>query len=196
MYSSRIAEVQPTVPDDWYSSDALDASRPPVLIIGLGNPILGDDGAGWRVAEKVAQQLNRLPAILSGAAPTPEPASPPQVEVACLSVGGLTLMERMIGYKRVIIIDALETGQYPPGKVVIISLADLPDRALGHLCSAHDTTLQNALRVGRSMGAALPEKILVVGIEAAQVIDFSEQLTPDVFNAIPIAVEQVMELIK
>lgn len=196
MYSSRIAEVQPTVPDNWYSSDALDASCPPVLIIGLGNPILGDDGAGWHVAEQVAHRVNYLPAILSGPDPSPKPADALQVEVDCLSVGGLTLMERIIGYQRVIIIDALETGKYPPGKVVIFSLADLPDRALGHLCSAHDTTLQNALRVGKSMGAALPEEILIVGIEAAQVIDFSEQLTPDVFNAIPIAVEQVMELIK
>ncbi len=196
MYSSKTAEVQKTCPDDWRLSESWNASRSPVLIIGLGNPILGDDGAGWRVAEQVAQRFNCLPAILNKTNPCPGPVDAAQVEVDCLSVGGLTLMERMIGYERVIIVDALETGQYPTGSVVKFSLAELPERALGHLCSAHDTTLQNALRVGKSMGAELPEEILVVGIEAAQVVDFSEQLTPDVLNAIPVAVEQVMELIK
>lgn len=195
MYSSKTAEVHKIYPDDWRLSDPSDASRSPVLIIGLGNPILGDDGVGWRVAEQVAQRFNYLPAILSGSVRPPQAASALQVEVDCLSVGGLTLMERMIGYRRVIIVDALETGQHPVGSVIKFSLVELPERALGHLCSAHDTTLQNALRVGKSMGAEIPEEILVIGIEAAQVVDFSEQLTPDVLNAIPIAVEQVMELI-
>jgi len=51
------------------------------LIIGLGNPMLGDDGVGWRVAEKVCREL-----------PADE-----SVIVDCLSLGGISLMEHLIG---------------------------------------------------------------------------------------------------
>ncbi len=167
---------------------------PPILIIGLGNPILGDDGVGWRVAEKVAERFSLPPAgqldSTSGM-----PLDTQAVEVDCLSLGGLSLMERMIGYEQAIIIDAMYTGNYPPGAVTISYLADLPSRALGHLCSAHDTTLQNALELGQRLGANLPPKIVVVGIEAHQVFDFTTELSPGILEAIPEAVNRIMELI-
>lgn len=178
--------IDPVVPTN--------ANCPPILIIGLGNPILGDDGVGWMVAEKVAERFSMPPS--SQPESTSEISLDTQtVEVDCLSLGGLSLMERMIGYEQAIIIDALSTGNYPPGSVTISSLADLPSRALGHLCSAHDTTLQNALELGQRLGANLPPKIIVVGIEAHQVFDFSTELSPSILEAIPEAVNRIMELI-
>jgi hydrogenase maturation protease len=176
--------------------DVESPSHPTVLVIGLGNPILGDDGVGLRVAEKVAQCLRLTPVLHTNAPMAESHASFSEIEVDCLSVGGLALMERLIGYERAIIIDALSTGQLPIGAVSRITLADLPDHALGHLCSAHDTTLQNALRLGRSMGAKIPDDIVVVGIETEQVYDFSEALSPAVLDSIPGAVDIVMELLK
>ena len=161
------------------------------LVVGLGNPILGDDGAGWRIAEQVA-------AIL------PPPAEPgntmhieqPSVQVECLGLGGLSLMEHLIGFDRAILVDTILTGNQPIGTVISFLLDELPDLAASHLSSPHDTTLQNALRVGRAMGARLPDEITVVAVEAECVYDFSEALTPPVAQSIPIAVQMVMELIK
>lgn len=155
-----------------------------ILIIGLGNPILGDDGVGWRVAEEVGKFL----------ATAPKSASLPGVEIDCLSVGGLTLMERLIGYRRAIVIDALALGT-EAGRVFSFALEELPDRSAGHLNSAHDTSLLNALRVGRLMGAELPECVHVVGIEASSLYEFSETLTPKAAAAVPLAVQTVIELL-
>ena len=77
------------------------ASTASTLIIGLGNPILGDDGAGWRVAQEVRSRLGGLHSE--------------QVDIECLSVGGLGLMEHMIGYRRAIIVDAITTGEGSEG---------------------------------------------------------------------------------
>lgn len=159
------------------------------LVIGLGNPILGDDGVGWRVAERVEQ-------LLAGAQPGEGWISPGTIEFKYLAVGGLSLMEEMIGAGRVILIDALDTGQQPPGTVLSLRLEDLPNRAAGHLSSAHDTTLQNALQVGESMGADLPSEILVVAIEVKMNYDFSEQLTPPVAAAVPQAAHIVLQLLQ
>lgn len=156
-----------------------------VLVIGLGNPILGDDGVGWRVAEEVRRRCASLPEVY-----------PPQgCEIDCLSVGGLSLMERMVGYDQVILIDAVQTGANPPGTVIRMNLKELPNRALGHLTSSHDTTLQNALEIGRLMGAHLPHTIWVIGVEAQQVFDFSETLSSAVSAAVPKAAQWVMELL-
>ena len=113
-----------------------------------------------------------------------------------LSLGGLSLMEELIGLDRVIIIDALDTGQQPVGTVISMRLEDLPNRAAGHLSSAHDTTLQNAIQVGESMGADLPSEILIVAIEAEMDYQFGEQLSAPVAAAVPEAALRVIALLQ
>jgi hydrogenase maturation protease len=157
--------------------------RRTTVIVGLGNPILGDDGIGWHVAEGVNAHLFRYPL-------------PDQdVKVECLSLGGLSLMERLINCDRAILVDAIDTGNNPLGSVHRYSLEDLPDKSGGHLTAAHDTSLQTALRLGRSMGANLPDDIMVVGIESPYVYDFSEELSPAVAAALPAAVKTVLDLL-
>lgn len=150
-----------------------------ILVIGLGNPILGDDSVGWRVVEQVQKQI----------------ISEPQVEFDFLSLGGISLMERMIGYERVILVDAIVTGNYPVGSVMTLPLDQIPNRALGHLCSSHDTTIHNALAMGKSLGAHLPDQIYVITVESLNVKFFTEELTPEVFAAIPEATNRVLSCI-
>lgn len=150
------------------------------LVVGLGNPILGDDGIGWCVAEAVQDRLTA--------------AGERQVEVDCLALGGLSLMERLVGYERAIVIDAIQTRDGRAGAVYVLPLEDLPDLSAGHTTAAHDTSLQTALALGRSMGVSLPRDITVVAVEADRVYDFSDALTPGVKAAIPEAVAAVVNL--
>ena len=151
------------------------------LVIGLGNPILGDDGVGWAVASVVSEKL---------------PVTSHPVEVDCLSLGGLSLMERMLGYDRVILVDSMETGQGPVGSVRRFPLASLPDPMAGHSASAHDTSLITALKTAESIGADIPKCVDVVAVEAQNVYDFSEELSPPVAAAVPEAVQAVLDLIQ
>jgi hydrogenase maturation protease len=153
------------------------------VVIGLGNPILGDDGVGWRVAEAFKQLLLAHPFSY-------------QVEVDCLSVGGLSLMERLIGADRAIIIDAVSLKGKLQGEVSVFELEQLPDLAAGHITSAHDTSLPNAIQVGRSMGAHLPERVTVVGVQAHNLFEFSEELSPPVAEAVPRATQAVIHLLQ
>jgi hydrogenase maturation protease len=152
------------------------------LVIGLGNPILGDDGLGWAVVQEVARRT----------------AADPEVEVDCLSLGGLSLMERLTGYEHVILVDSLYTGRTPAGTISQFSLLELPDLSAGHTASAHDTSLHNALNVGRSMNIPLPgdDAIQVVAVEAQAVFDFSEKLSSAVEAAVPQAAALVLELLR
>lgn len=148
------------------------------IVVGLGNPILGDDGAGWKVAEEVKKRLPR--------------DMPVTVEV--LSLGGISLMEHLICHERAILIDAIASDQ-ELGSVITSKLSEMPDPSAFHMTSAHDTSLQNALKLGKEIGADLPEQVIVVGIATNHVYDFGEELSPPVAPAISKAAQIVIELL-
>ena len=143
------------------------------LVIGLGNPILTDDGVGVKVAYQIEKELGD--------------EMRENVDVTEVSAGGLRLMEAMVGYDRVILIDALlHKNGNQPGKISRMTLDDL--RRISptqHSASAHDTTLVTALDAGRELGLSLPDDIIIFAIEVENVMDFSEEPTPDVASAIP-----------
>jgi hydrogenase maturation protease len=153
------------------------------LVVGLGNPILGDDGVGWKVAEEVETQLSSVQRSSSN------------VDVDCVALGGLSLMERMVGYERAIVIDSIESGQHALGEVYHFDLDDLYDPSAGHTTAIHDVSLMTALKLGRSMGAHLPTRITVVAIESPYTYEFTEKLTPSVEAAVGVAVQTVMSLL-
>jgi len=166
------------------------------LIVGLGNPILGDDGVGWRVAEEVRKQLS-----------SPSPPSPLPVGEGCrrrgegdidvdfLSLGGISLMEHLIGYERAILIDAFSLDA-PDGSISVLKLNQLPNYSAFHVTSAHDTSLQNALELGKSMGAQLPDDITVVGIATKHIDEFGEELSPPVARVVPCVTNIVLDLLR
>lgn len=160
-------------------------SETKTLVVGLGNPILGDDAIGWRVAEAVEARLRRERDLEAEG-----------IEFAYLSLGGLSLMERFIGYERAIVVDSIQTANGVQGRVFSFDLEALPDLSAGHTTAAHDTSLQTALALGRQMGAALPDEVRVVAVEANRVFDFSDALTPAVAAAIPAATEAVLTLLQ
>ena len=147
--------------------------RASTLVVGLGNPILGDDGVGWRVAHEVQARL-----------------ADPDVEVTCLALGGVALMERLAGYRRAIIIDAMTTDA-PLGSVLSVPLEKLSNPESGHTASSHDTSLATALNLGRRLGVPLPEKVWVVAVEAERLYEFGADLSPAVAAAVPEATRRV-----
>ncbi len=144
------------------------------LVIGLGNPLITDDSVGLRVVE-------RLKPLLADRA---------DIKVSEDYWGGLRLMERMIGFDRAVVVDAIQTGA-PPGTIHRLT----PDGiATQRSASAHDVNLSTALAFGRQAGAHLPEndRIQLIGIEAEDVLTFCEKCTPAVEAAISPAVEAVL----
>ncbi len=104
-------------------------------------------------------------------------------------------MEALIGHDRAIIIDSIVTHRDPIGKVSRYNLEELPNTTSGHMNSAHDASLSEALEMGRALGAYLPDEINFVTVEAQKVYEFSDELTPAVAAAIPEAVRIIMDLL-
>jgi len=157
------------------SNSQLPTSRPRTLVLGLGNPILTDDGVGIYIARAVAERGQQE-----------------GVSYAEASVGGLRLLDVIAGYERIIMVDAILTGNGEVGHIHRLFPNDL--QASLHVGSTHDLSLPGALALGRGMGMALPEDddLVILAVEVDDVLTFGETCTPAVAAAIPRAVEAVL----
>ncbi|MDQ1287164.1 MAG: hydrogenase maturation protease [Actinomycetota bacterium] len=159
------------------------------IVIGLGNVTLTDDGAGPLAAREVARRL----AARESAREDSREDSRRATTVVELGLGGLALMEAMVGHRRAVVLDALRTGRVPVGTVV-----ELPFDHLGgslHETSVHDLSLSAALEIGRIGGLPLPDDIHVLGIEVEDVTTFGETLTPAVADGLDGLVDRVLDLL-
>ena len=93
-------------------------------------------------------------------------------------------MEAMIGYERIILIDAIWIPNTPVGAVMQFDAGDLPETL--NAASAHDVDLPTALQVGLKLGASLPDlkNIQIVAVQVEDVLTFGERPTPPVVAAI------------
>jgi len=144
------------------------------LVLGLGNPILSDDGVGIKVAHEIGEKLND-----------------PQVTVAETSAAGLSLLDSIVGYDKVIIIDAIQTEKGQAGQIYRMGTEDFS--LTKHFSSPHQINLATALELGKMLNLAMPQKITIFAVEAKDVTSFSEKCTPKVEQAIPEVVKMVLE---
>lgn len=145
------------------------------LVLGLGNPILRDDGIGIHVVRAVAAGCHR-----------------DDVAFAEASLGGLRLLDLLSGYERVILVDAIQTAGGEPGQVYRLHADDL--RRSLHSGSTHDLSLAGALTLGRSLGMPLPDHdaLTILAVEAGDVLTFGETCTPPVAEAIPAVARMIL----
>ncbi len=141
--------------------------RREIVIIGLGNPILGDDAVGLIVASELKRWLGDF------------------VDIIELCVGGLTVAESMLGYKKAIIIDALVEEDTAPGKILRLTLEDLkatPKRFIGF----HDMDLATSLELVKAIDReSFPDEVVIFGITIQKPGCYQEGLSESVKAAVP-----------
>ncbi len=149
----------------------------PVLIVGLGNPLQGDDGVGCAVAELLQATPNRE-------------RVPDAVQVIELGTPGVGLINFVQGRKRVIIVDAAEMGRAPGEFACLVPEQIRPDNSLRSF-SLHAPGVSDALLLAQALKLRLPQ-IVIFGIQPA-FIGWRSGLSPAVQSAVPRVVEAVLE---
>ena len=152
-----------------------------VLVAGIGNVFLGDDGFGV----EVARQLMRAPA-------------PPGVTVVDVGIRALHLAYELLDPPELLlIVDAVSRGE-PPGTLYLIDVeagsdghADATAAALG---DAHGITVSSVLATLRALGGT-PPRTRLVGCEPA-FVGAAMELSPIVAASVPRALTMVTEAIR
>ncbi len=135
------------------------------LIIGLGNPLRGDDGVGVRLVQELARQT-----------------LPPNVQAVDGGTQGLGLVNMMEDQQRVILVDAADVGR-SPGEFVRFTLDEA--RLLGddqHL-SIHAAGLYDALLLAQALNM-LPPDVIIFGVQPSH-FEWDSTLSPEVEAALP-----------
>ncbi|OGO07900.1 MAG: hypothetical protein A2Y61_04950 [Chloroflexi bacterium RBG_13_60_13] len=147
------------------------------LVLGLGNTICGDDGVGIRIAEALKGEVCGL-----------------EADVAETTAAGISLLDLMVGYQRMIIVDAIQTRDGKAGQVYRLGLEDLPSSL--HCATLHDVDLATALELGRRLGMEMPQEVVIYAVEVADITTFREGCTPEVERSIPEVAHLVLQELK
>jgi hydrogenase maturation protease len=155
------------------ASQAGDAPDERILVLGMGNPILSDDGFGLVVAERLRAE-----------------SLPDGVSVVSSEIAGLRLLELMRGHDKVVIVDALASGSRSPGEIARFSGDDFKG---GHrYAAAHSLCIRTVLDLGEKLGYDMPREVVAYAVEAVDVETFGEELSPPVAAS----VDEVLELVR
>lgn len=145
-----------------------------VLVLGLGNTLMGDDGVGVRVLEGLGDLG-------------------PEVEIVNGAIGGLSLFDTLKQAARIIVIDAVDMGR-PPGTVVRLSADELLKLPAGPSFSLHEFGLFEVLKLGQSLKEDFGH-VIIIGVQPKEVRR-SELLSAEVEASVPVILEMVKMEVK
>jgi hydrogenase maturation protease len=140
----------------------------PLLVIGLGNPLMGDDGIGWHVAERLAG----------------DPRLPAHAEVICGGTDLLRCAAQIEGRRRVVLVDAVEDGA-PPGTVSVIG----EDAADLHQGNAHHLSAGQAMQLLR---LTMPVSFTLLGVSVPSA-QMASELSPALSTRMTAILDRVIE---
>ena len=152
------------------------AASQKILVLGIGNPLMGDDGAGIQVTEMLAER--ELPA---------------EVYVEEAGLPGWGLPSWFDGESKVILVDAMQMGQ-KPGSWRRFSLGDFQMIMENDALSLHKSDLACGLALSQALNL-LPENLLLYGIEPADTSP-DATLSHEVRASLPGVVESIMDDLK
>jgi len=150
---------------------------PRVLVLGIGNLVMSDDGVGVKVVQRLQRQYSFAE----------------NVEIMDGGTLGLDLLPKLEGIDHLIVVDAVETGR-KPGTCVRLAGEELPI-ALETKVSAHQMGLKDLLSVARLLGHS-PGEMVLIGVQPGS-IEMDTELTPEVAAVLQVLIDNVLkELIK
>jgi len=148
-----------------------------ILILGMGNDILTDDGIGIKITKVLEKEFPY-----------------PNIIYDTLSLGGLEIIEYIKDFSTVIIIDAIKTMNGIPGTVYQFVPEDFKETL--HLSNIHDISFLTSLQLAKDLEIKTPENVHIIAIEILEDMVFSDDFTPQIQEKYPEILKEVTEIFK
>ena len=143
------------------------------IVLGIGNPILRDDGVGIKVARCIKRAA-------------------PEVEVVETAEAGLSLLDWVPDHDRLIVIDSIKAGaNEAAGEVYKLDFTTL-DPAMD-FTSFHGVDIVTAFELGRRLGYHMPERVSVYAITVKDNMTFAEECSEEVELKIPAITGEILK---
>lgn len=151
--------------------------QPRILVLGIGNLLWADEGFGVRTVEELARAYE----------------FPANVTVMDGGTQGLALIPVIRDADVLVIFDAVDYGM-APGALLNVEGAEVPKFLGAKKLSLHQTGFQEVLVLAELMGE-LPESIILIGVQPAQLEDYGGSLSPEVKAQIAPAIATALEFL-
>jgi hydrogenase maturation protease len=146
-----------------------------VLVLGLGNSLVGDDGVGIHL-------LHRLQEIGWG----------DDVEFCESAAGGIAILELVAGYDNLLLLDCIISGEEQPGAVVMLNEEELTSAR--HASSIHDLAVAEVWTLGKRLGLVMP-RVTAVAVTVELRWEIREELSPAATKALRPALERCLSIL-
>jgi hydrogenase maturation protease len=148
-----------------------------ILILGIGNDILKDDGIGPKVVSDLRKETF---------------ASGITFDTCCL--GGLEVLERIREHDAVFIIDAMKTKEGIPGDINFFRPSDFQETL--HLSNLHDVNFLTALEMAKRLDMETPRFIEIIAIEIIEDMEFGQTLSPELERKYPQIYQEILKYLQ
>jgi hydrogenase maturation protease len=149
--------------------------HPRILVLGLGNDILGDDAVGLLAAR-------RLRAVL-----------PVSIDVLEAAGGGIGLLDVLEGYDRALLLDSIATGTHPPGSILEFTSDDFRKLVAP---SPHYTGVPELLQLAEQLDIPFPKTIRILALEIADPYQIREGLSQSATDALEDLVTRARQILE
>jgi hydrogenase maturation protease len=144
-----------------------------ILVLGVGNPLMRDDGLGPQVIET----------LLSGY------DFPDNVELLDAGTMSFTILNLLIDKDHLIVVDAVRATGHPPGSVMRLSPEQIALSQVHH--TMHDVAVTDVLQAMQLIGSA--PSTIAVAVQVNNVDEMVPELSPEVEASVPIAAALVLD---
>jgi hydrogenase maturation protease len=141
------------------------------IILGLGNPLLGDDSVGLRVTRELSTILHS-----------------PDLTIEEVSTSGLDILNLIADCEFATIIDAVQTSRGSAGTIYSFDIDEVIPSQISH---THQLDFVSAIQLGRKLGLKMPNTIRVYAVEAPDIDEVSDKCSPKVESAIKPCAEMI-----
>jgi hydrogenase maturation protease len=153
------------------------------LLLGLGNELYGDDGVGICVVRKLKEEVRKKKKLA---------AQMLDVEIEECSLSGLALLDVIIGYDRLVLVDTIKRKAPSPGRIHLLEETEI--RAIPGP-SPHYVSVPQTIALGKKLGLYMPSRIQIVGIEAKNIYRLGERLSQEMKAKLPSIIQKVKNIL-
>jgi hydrogenase maturation protease len=146
-----------------------------ILVLGLGNDILGDDGVGLLAARELKKQIENLP-----------------LDVSETALAGFELLDMLQGYEKVLILDAVVTKKHQPGTVLELSAEQFKHATA---VSPHYGGLPEVLKLAEKLQIEFPTDIRILAVEIEPPYQLREGLSSVIQSSISNLIQRAKEIL-
>jgi len=196
---------------EWYGRDISETQtgKRRFLLLGLGNDILCDDAIGLCVVREIRKRLsggevgiamNRLGRVgmpesgrgLPHSKTLARRCTSRDIDVRETCEMGLSLLDYIVGYDELILVDSIQTGRLPPGQIHELEGKDIK---VLPVTTPHFLGVGEMIALGRQLGLPVPERVRIFAIEVQDPFTITTEMTPTLRAAMPRIVERVWTIL-